>query len=541
MSKGWSKLFRVWKRKKSKAPGKDRSHDSFQEQGQPVSPDLTVNLTCLQGVLGHSNDLVIRQFTIGSAQPVAAAVVFIDGLVNSLMVNESIMKPLLLEMRKVEDNGCKQDFLTEIKDTVLSVGQLYEVSNLPDILDGVLTGDTALILDGYSTALLLGTRAWESRGVQEPNTEAVIRGPREGFTETLRVNTSLLRRKIKTPNLHFEQLKLGKQTKTEVCIAYIKGLANEKIVAEVRRRLQGIDVDSILESGYIEEFIEDAPFSPFATVGNSEKPDVTAAKMLEGRVGILVDGTPFVLTVPYIFIESLQASEDYYSRPFYATIVRWIRMWSLACTALLPAVYIALQTFHQEMIPTSLLISMAAAREGVPFPAFAEAFFMGLIFEVLREAGVRMPRSVGQAVSIVGALVLGEAAVQAGLVSTPMVIVVAVTGITGFIVPPQTDAITIFRLGATVLAAVLGFYGVLLCILALFIHLTALRSFGVPYLSPLAPSSILDLKDVLVRAPRWSMLTRPRAIPGRNWVRQAPFQYPQPPSDEEKEIIHHEE
>ena len=363
----------------------------------------------------------------------------------------------------------------------------------------------------------------------------MVRGPREGFTETLQVNISMLRRKIKNPLLRLELLKLGKQTKTAICIAYIKGLAAEETVAEVRRRLERIDVDSILESGYIEEYIEDAPLSPLATVGNTEKPDIAAAKMLEGRVAILVDGTPFVLTVPYLFVEGLQSSEDYYSRAFFSTMMRWIRIIAMVSTALMPALYIALLTFHQEMIPTELLLSTASSAEGVPFPAFVQAFFMGLVFEILREAGIRMPRPVGQAVSIVGALVIGQAAVEAGLVMPSMVIVVAFTGITEFIVPTQLEAITIFRIFVTGLAAMLGFYGILLGILASLIHILTLRSFGNPYLSPLAPSSITGLKDVLVRVPRWAMLTRPPGISGRNPMRQEPGQKPGPPSGKKKD------
>ncbi len=522
MTKSLSRLFRAWKRKKSRTSAS-------------VSAELTANLTYLQEALGSSTDVVIRQFTVGSAQPVKAALAFIDGLADNVMINESIMKPLMLEMRMVADGLSKKDILTVIKDKVISMGQLREVDNLSAMLDGMLSGDTVLMLDGYSSALLFGTRGWESRGVEEPLTEAVVRGPREGFTETLRTNTSLLRRKIKNPLLRFEVLTLGRQTRTGICIAYIKDLADEKIVSEVRKRLERIDVDSILESGYIEEFIEDAPLSPFATVGNTEKPDVAAAKMLEGRVAILVDGTPFALTVPYLFVESIQTSEDYYTRTFFATLIRWIRIIALTSTALLPAVYIALLTFHQEMIPTQLLLSMAASAEGVPFPAFVQAFFMGLVFEILREAGIRMPRPVGQAVSIVGALVIGQAAVAAGLVLPSMVIVVAFTGITEFIVATQIESVTLFRIFVTGLAAVLGFYGILLATLALLIHVLTLRSFGVPFMSPLASGSIWDLKDVFLRVPKWAMLTRPQAIPTNNRLRQKPLQYPRPPSGKKKD------
>lgn len=522
MTKSLSSLFRAWKRKKSR-PRAD------------VKDSLSANLAYLQEALGGSTDVVTRQFTVGSAQPVKAALVFIDGLVDNVMINESIMKPLLLEMRMAAEGLSKKDMLAVIRDKVISMGQLMEVDHLPAVLDSILSGDTALMIDGYSSVLVSGTKGWETRGVEEPLTEAVVRGPREGFTETLRVNTSQLRRKIRNPALRFEVLTIGRQTRTGICIAYVKGLADEKIVAEVRKRLERIDVDSILESGYIEDFIEDAPLSPFAMVGNTERPDVAAAKILEGRVAILVDGTPFVLTVPYLFVESLQTSEDYYSRSFFATLIRWVRIIALVSTGLLPALFIALLTFHQEMIPTQLLLSMAASAEGVPFPAFVQAFFMGLVFEILREAGIRMPRPVGQAVSIVGALVIGQAAVEAGLVMPTMIIVVAFTGITEFIVATQIESLTLFRIFVTGLAAVLGFYGILVAVLALLIHVLTLRSFGVPYMSPLAAGSMSDLKDVLLRVPRWAMTDRPQAIPTNNRLRQTPLQNPRPPAGKKKD------
>ena len=291
-------------------------------------------------------------------------------------------------------------------------------------------------------------------------------------------------------------------------------------MTEVRNRLQRIDIDGILESGYIEELIEDAPYSIFPTVGNSEKPDTVAAKLLEGRVSIFIDGTPFVLTVPRLLVEGFQSSEDYYSRPFYATVVRWTRFAALFITSLLPSFYVALQSFHQDLIPTPLLISMAASREGTPFPSYMEVLVMGIIFEIMREAGVRMPRTVGQAVSIVGALVLGEAAVQAGLVSSSMVLVVALTAIAGFVISSLADVTSLLRLFFLPFCATFGLFGLLMGLLIIYIHLARLRSFGVPYLSPLAPGNIDDLKDVLVRAPVWSQITRPRLLGHHNSVRR---------------------
>lgn len=366
--------------------------------------------------------------------------------------------------------------------------------------------------------------------VEEPKTESVVRGPREGFVESLGTNTALLRRKIKNTQLKFEKITVGKQTKTDICIVYINGIANEKIVQEVKDRITRIETDSILESGYIEAFIEDAPYSLFPTVGNSEKPDIVSAKLLEGRIAVLTDGTPFVLTLPYLFIEAFQNSEDYYSRPYLATFIRWLRWLAFFISTFLPALYVAITTYHHELLPTSLLISIASANEGSPFPTIVEALLMLVAYEILREAGLRLPKAVGQAVSIVGALVIGDAAVSAGLVGAPMVVVVALTGICSFVVPTLTDVTTVTRFVLLILSGFAGMYGVILGFAGFLTHQLSLRSFGVPYMSPLAPLNVADLKDVLIRAPWWAMTNRPSLI-GNNSTRQKKSMIPHPPRD----------
>jgi len=303
--------------------------------------------------------------------------------------------------------------------------------------------------------------------------------------------------------------------------------------------LEEINIDSILESGYIEQYIEDAPFSLFATVGNSEKPDVIAAKLLEGRAAIIVDGTPFVLTMPFLLLESFQSAEDYYSRPVYTTLIRLTRFFAFFVTVLAPAIYVAVTTFHQELIPTTLLLTMAAAREGIPFPAVAESLIMIAAFEILREAGVRLPRPVGQALSIVGALVMGEAAVSAGLIGAPMVIVIAITAVSGFIVPGQADSAAVLRILYLILGSSMGGFGITVGLLGTLVHLASIRSFGYPYLSPIAPLQAEDLKDTFVRAPLWFMLSRPRGMAEEDVKRRDFFMPPASPMDDES--IHDEE
>lgn len=509
----------------------NQSLDTHSDSTRVLSSDLEQNLTVLQNILGTSNDIIVRKFNLCDKQKTPVALIYIEGMVNKAIINEHIVKPLMYDSRLL--SSAEANTVETVSNTMLATGNVTKTGSISKLVESCLAGDTVVLIHGFQDALTIDARQWESRGVQEPHTEAVVRGPREGFTETLRINTALLRRKIHNPNFTLEMMKLGQRTKTDVCIAYVKGLAEPRLVREVRRRLRRIRIDAILESGYIEQFVEDAPLSPFATIANSEKPDVVAAKLLEGRVAILVDGTPIVLTVPMLFLEGFQSSEDYYSRLYYTNIVRILRFVSFFITTLGPALYVALTSFHQEALPTTLLVTLLVAKEGIPFPTVAEALLMGAIYEILREAGVRLPRPIGSAISIVGALVLGEAAVSAGLVGAPMVIVVAITAISSFVIPAQGDVTTTLRLVFTVAASLMGIYGISIIFLGVLIHLCCLRSFGTPYFSPFAPLSIQELKDSFLRAPLWLMRTRPQTITRQDLNRQAFRLKPNPPSETE--------
>ena len=503
---------------KSQNANKDDDNKTKKEGHANYTEVLSENVSNIKSALGNSNDLVIRQFSFGHKQCINAAIVFIDGMTNTIIINQDIIEPLIY--------GTKTESLKLPLDNskivgMLSVSDVQNANTLEKIIEGFLSGDAVLMIDGMNEALIISCKGWEKRSISEPATESVIRGPREGFTENLRTNTAMLRRKIKNPELTMEMFNLGKKTNTNITIAYIRGIANQELIEEVRCRINGINTDSILESGYIEQFIEDAPVSIFSTMGYTEKPDVVAARLIEGRIAILIDGTPFVLTVPMFFIESFQTAEDYYSRPYFMSMLRIIRFISFIITILAPAVYVAITTYHQELIPTKLLFTMAAAREGVPLPAAFEAGLMIVVFEILREAGVRLPRPVGQAISIVGALVMGESAVSAGLIGEPMVIVIAITAVALFVVPNQADAAAILRLIYLVLSAVMGGMGITVGLLATLIHLAALKSFGYYYISPIAPFQLSDTKDSLIRAPLWSMRTRPSGLARNDKVRQA--------------------
>jgi spore germination protein KA len=521
-------------KKKSPRSENQEQQDLRAYENQALSQSLKQNIQLITSSLGNSSDLVTREFRVGQGGKIHVVAVYADGLADQTTVSTFVMKALMIETREADLDRLlePQTVLEVIKGQALTIGDVKEIKNWKQLYLSVLSGDTILMIDGMETAIAASTRGWENRGVTEPSSQTVIRGPREGFSESIRTNTALIRRKIRSPRLWLEQRQIGEVTQTEVGIMYIKGIVNDKVVQEVRERLGRIQIDGILESGYIEELIQDETWTPFPTMYNTERPDVIAAGLLEGRVAILIDGTPFVLLVPTVFVGFFQSAEDYYQRFDIGNFIRILRYISFFMSLLIPSIYVAVITYHQEMIPTTLVISLAAQREGIPFPAFVEAIIMEITFEILREAGVRMPRAIGSAISIVGALVIGEAAVAAGLISPAMVIVVSITAISSFVSPAFNMAITVrmLRFGILILAAVLGFYGIVVAVLIMVLHLCSLRSFGVPYLSPVAPFIAQDQKDTIFRFPVWAMFTRPRLVSQKNIVRQGTNQKPQKPS-----------
>lgn len=497
----------------------------------PLSPSLGAAVAILRELFQGSMDVMFRGLLVGGTRP--AMLLFIDGMVREERIELSILQPLVRWGNPDQVPGAGADLRTWLEAVAVTITQAESVQTVGQVVDTILGGDAVLLVDGVAQGVKLSTRGWNQRAVDEPASESSIRGPREGFVESLRTNTMLVRRRIRSPHLKIERVVLGRRTRTLVDIVYLKDVAGPGLVDEVRRRLSRIDIDGVLDSGTVEELIEDQPFSLFPQVAPTERPDRVAAALLEGQVAILCDGSPFALIMPITFWSLLQASEDYYERFWIGSALRYLRYLFLALALLGPSLYIAVTTYHQEMLPTSLLLSIAAAREGTPFPAFVEVFLMEVFFEALREAGVRLPRPVGQAVSIVGALVIGEAAVRAGFASAPVVIIVASTGIASFTIPRFNlgIAIRLLRFVMMLLAGSLGLFGIMVGLIAILVHVCALRSFGVPYLQPVAPLTWAGLKDVLLRAPTWLMGERMPGLGQLNRQRQAPWLKPGPKGD----------
>lgn len=502
---------KIKNRKKPMRQGSNGKNDSL-ETVEPIPKSIEAVKVRLQEIFSECSDFMLREIVCGTDSSIKILVAYINGFVDKKVLNQDVIRPVLDNFSN-EKSRVKGNRISEIlKESIVNNNDIKEAGYMQQAVDNILSGEALLFIDGEDKALIIGVKAPQGRRVEEPDTEVSLRGPREGFVENLLTNTTLIRKRIKNPNLKLEMIQLGEQTKTDICICYIKGIANEQIVQEVRDRLKKIKTDAILDSGYIEQFISDSRLSLFPTVGCSEKCDKLAGKLLEGRVAIFCDGTPYVLTVPYLFIETIQASEDYYDHAFFATFMRLLRLLALLISNLLTGLYVAMVAFHHTVIPFKLMITIAASRQGIPFSPFTEAVLMTLTFELLREAGVRMPRPIGQSLSIVGAIVLGEAAVAAGIASNIMVIIIAITAICSFVVPPLIRATMLLRFVFLAAANFLGFLGLSFVIVAVFIHLCGLRSFGVPYMAPFSPLTAPDLKDSLVVVPIWAMITRPRIL-----------------------------
>jgi len=483
------------------------------EKSTSISKNLQINLQAVRRQIGHSSDVVIRSFQIENSK-LEAAVVYIDGLADEQVINDQILKPVLLELRKIGDVRGEKALRDELKRAMTTLSKIKTAQQIESCISHILSGGTVFFVDSSDEALLLSTPGWETRVPSEPTSEPYIRGAREGFVETLTDNIVLLRRRIRDPDFTVDIYKVGRRSKTDIAVAYIRGLANQELVDEVKRRIEQIDIDMIQETGYIEQLIEDNFLSPFPQVLATERPDKVAGILMEGFVAVLVDNTPFVLIVPATLSMFLQTGEDYYERWIFSSMIRMLRLLISFIALFLPAIYVALVSFHQNLIPMDLMISIAANREGVPFPSLIEALIMEMTIEILREAGLRLPKPIGQAVGIVGGLVIGEAAVRAGIVSPIMVIVVALTAISSFALPEYAMGIAIrmLRFPMMLVAGALGLYGIMLGYIMINVHLVKLKSFGIDYLAPYVPYRLRDWKDLMIRAPIKKMRQRPQMM-----------------------------
>lgn len=464
-----------------------------------ISKILEDNLMAIKELFHNASDIVEYKFL--TLIETEAAVVYIDGLCNKNGINDNVIKPLMENL--VDPSDIRNTIQTSESEDIKSMDQVVKV---------LTEGLVVLFHEGFDHAISIDVIEFKTRAIEQSLSEQVIRGPKEAFVEDITINKTLIRRKIKNRNLVFEDYIFGKQTNTNVSIVYIDNIVNPEVLKELKDRLNELDLEVVLDVHYIDENISDSPHSLIETSYNTEKPDVLAAKILEGRIGIICDGSPNVITIPKFFIECLMSSEDYYLRPIYASFLRLLRFMAFFISIMLPGVYLALSTFHREMIPTDLLITMANERAGVPLSAFFEALVMILFFEFLKESGLRLPQPIGQTVTIVGGLVIGQASVEAGVTSAIMIIVVGASGITEFVNPSLREFIVLYRLVLLVLGGAFGLFGITcgFCIMAY--HLVSMKSFGVPYLYPIAPFELEGMKDFITRTRLNKNKYRPKYI-----------------------------
>ncbi|WP_166241412.1 spore germination protein [Paenibacillus turpanensis] len=468
-----------------------------------ISDNLEQNESRLKQAFQHCSDVEFRKLKHPKTK-LSGILMYMKEVVDVNRLEDHLLQPFFESGNIEPENG------------QIALLWYSKAESIPAVEAAVNSGKAVLLLEGQKHAYVYAVPKVPERAVEQPPTEAVIRGPREGFTERVGVNVALIRLRIKSSALKCEVFTVGKRTKTKVALMYMEDIADSSVINTARKRIESIEIDGVLESGYIEEMIEDKAFSPFPQLQYTERPDSVSGQLLEGKFAVITDGTPFVLTGPITFWQMLRSPEDYYERYLFSTPLLWLRYLFLFIAIFLPAIYIATTTFHQEMMPTSLVLSIAAAREAIPFPVLIEALIMEISFEALREAGIRLPKTVGQTVSILGALVIGQAAVEAGIVSAPMVIVVSMTGIASFTIPRFNFAISIrlLRFPLMLFAGMFGLYGIIVATVIIAAHLCSLTSFGVPYMTGVAPLKLSDHKDIFIRAPWWKMRKRPSTSNG---------------------------
>jgi len=489
-----------------------------------VSNKLADNVAYLKNkyTLPDNGDVAIREFSITARdKTISACVIFIDGMVDRTVMDLAVLQPLML-LSNIEIKDNEQDIGLFVKNSLIPHNQIKILHELGKVVDEVNFGSCAVFVDGVDTAFTADVKGWQNRGVTNPNSEMVIRGPQEGFNEILRTNTALIRKILLDEDLIAENLSVGRRSKTPCALLYIKDIANDSLVDEVKRRLNGINIDYLFDSGELEQLLEDNSYQAVPQIIATERPDRVASMLTEGKVAVIVQGSPFVLVMPTTHIDLFHSPEDSYVRFPYANLLRIIRITAIVMALLLPGLYVAITNFHHEMIPTDLLFAIEASREKVPFPSLVEILIMELAFEFIREAGIRIPGPLGPTLGIIGGLILGQAAVAANIVSPILIIIVAVTGIGSFAIPNFSlgYAYRILRFVYIFLGATAGFFGITCGLFLQGIWLTSTKSFGVPFMAPMGPVTNGELADQIFRAPIWKQDKRPDFLNVKNNEKQ---------------------
>ena len=466
---------------------------------------LKENISALKELFANSADLTVREMNLNSSDNKKAAIVTIEGMCSKDTVAISIIETLLDYKFAQSDSDSMID---EIQKSVLTSSEIVKFNTLEETVMFATSGFALILLDGTKQMLAIGSQGFSFRSVTEPESEVVQRGSREGFTEPLRINMTLIRRRIKSPDLVFETVTVGKNSKTQLMLCYLQKSVSENLLEKVRDRLYGCNLDTVLASGYLSDYLEDnSSKSIFSGVGISERPDTVCGKLTEGRIAILVDGTPSVIILPHLFVEEFQSVDDYSNRPYYASFIRILKYLSFIIAVFLPGVYTAFAQYHPEYFPTGLLIKTSESISQTPLPVTLEVFLITIVYEIMREAGLRIPKPLGHAVSIVGALVIGESAVSAGIISSSTLMVVATAAICSYVTSPMYPTITVLRFLFITVGGLFGMWGIILATAIVLVNMCSKTSLGVPYMSSLAPFSLQSMRDVFIRS-SWKKLSK---------------------------------
>lgn len=460
---------------------------------ETIHPDLAQNISRIKEISDGSSDVMINEFTLSG---IPAALLICEGMVSTSIITDLILEPITnLQLANVTTPKLMEYLNNEL---LLSLDRA-EAKNYHDLFRFLNSGFAVILLHGASSALVYGVQGYDKRSVSEPSGESNVLGAEDGFTETVRVNMSLVRRRMKTPFLKMELFPIGEKSQTDICLCYMYDRVPKKLISEIKNRLQNTELESVLSTGYLQPFLENRRGCLFDTVSTTQRPDVLTAKILEGRVGILVDGTPFALVVPKLMCESFQTMDDYCFRPYYTTCIRFLKYLAFLITLLLPALYVAVSLHHPELLNRTLLLILAQAEENAPLSLTIEAIGVLLVYEIIREAGLRLPKAVGGSVSLVAGLIVGDAAVSSGLISTPMLTVTAIAVISGFVIPDLNQPITILRIAFILAGGLLGLFGIGILGSAVIFNACAGESFGFPTTAPIAPFRKRGMRDILTR------------------------------------------
>ena len=482
-----------------------------------VDKDLKKNEAILKEVFKDANDIIFRNLSVGQNKKLKVLLFYVDGMTTKDSISEYAVKNMMESVNLEEfEKGTEKELQNAIMQTSISITETGTLEMLQDCVDKMLSGETILFIDTCPKAIWLSSRGWPLRGIQEPAAETLIRGARDGFIETMKINITLIRRRIRDPRLKIKYMSVGNRSKTDIAVLYIEDIVNKTVLETVEKRLKNIEIEAVFESSYIEEMIEDDNYSPFPQIENTERPDAAASALLEGRVVIAVDNTPTVLMAPATFVSFMQSSEDYYERWMLSCLIRAIRYIALPIVMLFPALYVAVAQFHPNLLPTQLALYVAASRANVPFPPYFEALLMELVMELVREASLRITTPVGSTIGLVSGLVIGSAVVEAGLITPIAVIIVALTSLSSFAIPSYnfSTSLRMIRFGFIICASIFGLFGISVGLCILLIHLCTLKSFGVPYLTPLTHfiERREDLKDTIIRPKISNLVRKPKYL-----------------------------